>query len=364
MRILLLGEYSNVHATLAKGLRTIGHQVTVASNGDFWKNYPRDIDLRRHDGRLGGARLMLKTMSCLPRFTGYDVVQIINPLFLELKAQRIYPVYRWLRRFNRKMVMGAFGMDYYWVHECIARKHLRYGDFNIGDQLRDTPEARREIADWIGTPKAKLNQMIAADCDHIVTGLYEYHSCYEPLFPDKTTFIPYPIEMPENTAGPFPVPDKLRVFIGINKERSKYKGTDIMLEAAREVEAKYPERMQVVVAESVPFAQYKEMVNGSHAILDQLYSYTPSMNPLMAMSKGIICIGGGEPENYEILSCDDLRPIVNVQPTKESVHNELERLLMNLAEVPKLQHDSIEYVRRYHDHIHVARLYEQLYKKI
>ena len=45
MKILLLGEYSNVHATLAEGLRMLGHDVTVASNGDFWKNYPRDISL-------------------------------------------------------------------------------------------------------------------------------------------------------------------------------------------------------------------------------------------------------------------------------------------------------------------------------
>lgn len=32
-----MGEYSNVHATLADGLRKLGHQVTVLSNGDFWK---------------------------------------------------------------------------------------------------------------------------------------------------------------------------------------------------------------------------------------------------------------------------------------------------------------------------------------
>lgn len=45
MKILLMGEYSNVHATLAEGLHKLGHHVTVLSNGDFWKNYPRDIDL-------------------------------------------------------------------------------------------------------------------------------------------------------------------------------------------------------------------------------------------------------------------------------------------------------------------------------
>lgn len=37
MKILFIGEYSNVHWTLAQGLRKLGHQVTVLSNGDFGK---------------------------------------------------------------------------------------------------------------------------------------------------------------------------------------------------------------------------------------------------------------------------------------------------------------------------------------
>lgn len=66
MRILLCGEYSNVHATLAKGLRALGHKVTLASNGDFWKNYPRDIDFARSQGRLGGMALLAKVYAHLP----------------------------------------------------------------------------------------------------------------------------------------------------------------------------------------------------------------------------------------------------------------------------------------------------------
>ena len=62
---------------------------------------------------------------------------------------------------------------------------------------------------------------------------------------------------------------------------------------------------------------------GSDAIMDQLYSYTPSMNPLEAMAHGIICIGGGEPENYEIIHETTLRPIINVLPTYESCVREL-----------------------------------------
>jgi len=88
MKILLIGEYSNVHATLAEGLRAIGHEVTVVSDGDGWKNYPRDIDVSRASGKFGGASLLVKLYTLLPKLRGYDVVQLINPMFFELKAER------------------------------------------------------------------------------------------------------------------------------------------------------------------------------------------------------------------------------------------------------------------------------------
>ena len=37
MRILLLGEYSGVHYNLSVGLKALGHDVTLASGGDYWK---------------------------------------------------------------------------------------------------------------------------------------------------------------------------------------------------------------------------------------------------------------------------------------------------------------------------------------
>ena len=356
MRILLLGEYSNVHATLAEGLRDLGHQVTVASNGDFWKNYPRDIDLARKTTRWGGIMLLLKVLSLLPKWRGYDVVQLINPMFLELKAERILHIYNYLRLHNKKLFLGAFGMDYYWVNECITRKPLQYSDFNIGDELRTNNEALVEKQDWIGTKKAELNIKIARECNGIISGLYEYWVCYKPNYPDKTTFIPYPIVLKEEQPE-YGIPQKVRIFIGINRERSAYKGTDIMLSAAKEVQSRYPDRMKLIIAESLPFAEYTKTMEGADAILDQLYAYTPSMNPLEAMSKGIICIGGGEQENYDIIGEKELRPIINVKPTKESVVEQLEQLVLHPERVPELKRQSVEYIKRHHDHIKVAKQY-------
>lgn len=362
MNVLLIGEYSNLHNTLADGLRQLGHTVTVVSNGDFWKDYPRDIDLSRGKGLLGGLKLYIKVLRTLPRLRGYDIVQLINPMFLELRAERLFSVYRYLRRHNRKMVLGAFGMDYYWAHVCTTEKLLRYSDFNIGSTLRTNHEAVDERHDWIGTAKERLNRMIAADCDAIVPCLYEYWRCYQPLFPNKTTFIPLPIRIePQTDTEPS---SKLRLFIGINKTRNAYKGTDIMLKAAEYVANKYPDRVELRKACSLPFNEYQKMMDGSDAILDQLYSYTPSMNSLLAMSKGIIDIGGGEPENYDILDEQELRPIVNVTPSYESVVEALERLVNNPSMVEQLKADSRRYVVRHHDHIRVAKRYEQLYLQL
>lgn len=365
MRILLIGEYSNVHATLAEGIRALGHQVTVVSNGDFWKNYPRDIDLCRKPGKWGGMAYLAHTMALLPKLTGYDVVQLINPMFLELKAERIAPIYKFLRKHNKKVFLGAFGMDYYWVQENITRKPLRYSDFNIGDTLRTDETARREQRDWVGTAKERLNKMIAADCDGIIAGLYEYWACYKPVYPGKTTFIPYPIK--PKTAHPEQLkirPNQpLRLFIGISKGRSAYKGTDIMLAAAKAIKEKYPNKVELCIAEGVPFEQYVQMMNGSDAILDQLYSYTPSMNPLEAMSRGIICVGGGEPENYEILGDKDLKPIINVQPNYDSVYKALEGMVEQPEKTAKLKRESIEYIQRYHHYVKVAQQYLDFYQR-
>jgi glycosyltransferase involved in cell wall biosynthesis len=366
MKILLLGEYSNVHWTLAEGLRQLGHQVTVASNGDFWKNYPRDIDLARNLSHLGGTRFAMKLVSLLPRLRGFDVVQIINPMFVELKAERILPLYRWLRKHNKRMVLGAFGMDYYWVHENITSKPLRYSDFNIGDKLRTDEEAMKYRKEWLDTPKGRLNRLIADDCDTIVAGLYEYWACYQPVFPKKTTFIPFPIhvDMKPEDLPPRPVGAPLKLFIGINRERSVYKGTDIMLRAAQDTKAEMPDRIELKIVESVPFNEYRRLMLGCDAIVDQLYAYTPSMNPLEAMSHGLICIGGGEPENYAIINEQELRPIINVQPTYESCRQAIEQLASHPESIDGLRRDSIRYVARHHDYVKVARQYEALYRRL
>ena len=364
MKILFFEDYSNLHALLAKGMRELGHQVTLVGNGNMFHNLPRDIDIRRGNGPFAGIRHMVRMLSLLPRFTGYDIVQLINPDCFGLKAEREYAFYNYLRRHNKKMVVGAFGCDWYWVDDGINHKTFRYGDFYIGNQMRTDAAAQTFINEYVNTPKGDYTRYVMEDADRIPTCLYEYQACYSRYFPQKTEFIPLPI-MAE-TDEPVHVFDgkRLRFFIGIDKARSQYKGTDVMLCALEHIAQKYPEACQMIKVENLPYAEYQQAMNGSDVILDQLYSYTPSMNSLLAMSKGLIVVGGGEPENYQIINENELRPIINVQPTYESVCQQLEWLIAHPQHINQLKADSISYVKKHHDYKKVALRYEAMYQSL
>ena len=136
-----------------------------------------------------------------------------------------------------------------------------------------------------------------------------------------------------------------------------------MLKAAEAVLAKYPDRMILQKAEGIPFDEYQHMMNSSDVILDQLYAYTPAMNALLAMSKGIVVMGGGEPENYEILGETEFRPIVNIEPNYDSVCHELEQLVLHPERIPALKRESIEYIKKHHDFKKVAMQYVDFWNR-
>ncbi len=366
LNILLLGEYSHVHWTLAEGLRALGHRVTVVSDGDGWKEYPRDISLKRRSlGKMDTVRYLWDVLRTLPRLRGYDVVQLINPIFLDLKAEQHWRAYEYLRKHNRSLFLGAFGIDHYWVKVGMDCRTFRYSDFNLGSELRHNSFNDEMVRDWLHGEKGRLNRHIAADCDGIITGLYEYEMCYRPWFPDKTRFIPFPINLDRVTPiSPHPEYKGIRFFIGIQRERSAYKGTDIMLRALERLEARYTDRMEIVRVESVPFATYQDLMNHSDVLLDQLYSYTPAMNGLLAMAKGLVLVGGGEPEQYDLLGERELRPIINVLPDEEDVYRKLEsELLLQPERLAELSRQSVEYIRRHHDCVKVAQQYVDFWQR-
>ncbi|MDR0894664.1 MAG: glycosyltransferase family 1 protein [Prevotellaceae bacterium] len=360
MRILLLGEFSHLHCTLAQGLRTLGHEVCVAASDSGWKRYPYDISLNRPTNSLtDGVLCLCRVLRHLPDFRGYDVVQLISPYFLRLRSERTLPVYRYLKRHNGKLFLGAFGTDYYYIRACMETDTFRYSDFKTGDVYRDTPFNRVTLDDWYRGGAARATRAIAETCDGIIACLWEYYVSYMLYFPDKTTFIPLPVDLRHISSRVRNIPNVMNLFIGIQKERSVLKGTDRMLPVLYEIERRYPEHCRVTRVENVPYLRYQQLLDDADVQLDQLYSYTPSMNSLLAMAKGVTVVGGGEPEPYQLLNETCLQPIVNVLPDEQDIYNKVEQLVLHPERIPDLSRQSIEYVARHHDAVEVARRYVQ-----
>ena len=85
------------------------------------------------------------------------------------------------------------------------------------------------------------------------------------------------------------------------------------------------------------------------------------------MAQGLVVVGGAEPEYYALnarTSGSDctLRPIVNVLPNEESVFEGLEYLVQHRDEIARMRHDSWAFVKRYHDHVAVAKQYLEFWQ--
>ena len=231
--------------------------------------------------------------------------------------------------------------------------------------MRDETYTQRVIKEWKESAKGELSQYISNDCDAIIACLYEYWVSYQKEFPQKTHFIPLPIkpktsiQILENRTG-----HPVRFFLGIKRELMGYKGTDIFYRALNRLKKHYPEQCEVTVVEDLPFDEYQNRMKQQDIILDQAYSYTPAMNALEAMSQGLVCVGGGEEENYKIIHEKELRPIINILPDENNVYQALEQLILHPERIPMLQKQSIEYVTKHHHYVDVARKYAEIYQKI
>ena len=375
MKILLIGEASFLHNTLKKGLVERGHRVTTMSDGNGWHDAPRDIDLRRDGrwGKLGGLRVVWQLLRHLPQLCGNDVVQIHNYQFVPLMYRWNTLLLRFLKLTNRRVVKGCFGDDPQ-IFRRQAQGVPTYSDTYWSGQLQNADQHRDRIAEVIEYGAEASWRKTTHMADALVACLYEYWLDYnEPPYAAKLHYIPLPIECEEmvrwcdgemvkcvgNDAPSHP----LTILIGLQPKRDFMKGAMKIAAFVEEVARRHPGKVQIKYVEGVPYDEYMHLLAKADVLVDQLYSYTPSMNSLAAMARGTVVIGGGEEEYYEFIGEKTLRPIINVRPDVPDEENitAIERALFTDGTLERMAQESIQFVHKYHDYRLVAKQYEQLY---
>ena len=371
MKILLIGEASFLHNTLKKGLLERGHRVLTMSDGNGWHDAPRDIDLRRDGrwGKLGGLRVVWQLLRHLPQLCGNDVVQIHNYQFVPLMYRWNTLLLRFLKLTNRCVVKGCFGDDPQ-IFRRQAQGVPAYSDTFWSGQLQNAELHRDRIAEVVEHGAEASWRNTTAMADALVACLYEYWLDYnEPPYAAKLHYIPLPMECEEMvrwcdlTTSPS---HHLTILIGLQPKRDFMKGAMKIATFVEEVARRHPGRVQIKYVEGVPYDEYQRLLAEADVLVDQLYSYTPSMNSLAAMARGTVVIGGGEEEYYEFIGEKTLRPIINVRPDASDEENiaAIERALFTDGTLERMRHESIAFVRKYHDYRRVAEQYEQIYSSL
>lgn len=369
MRILLMGEYSNLHHSLCQALRRAGHDVLLISDGDGWKDYPRDVDLRRRQqGPWGSLRYLMQLATLLPRLRGYDVVQLINPVFLDVKARWNRWVFDYLKRHNRLVSVGCFGDDYYVISRMQDDTYLRYTDFWADGRTIDHEVNRRRIANWMSPDKVSLTRYVMHRADCLIACLYEYWRVYDTdEFRRRLHYVALPVELSNDDPFASGTHDAVRILFATQRRRGQMKGTDQLEPLFDRLASEYPQQVMLTKVESVPFAQYQQLVSEADVVVDQLYSFTPAMAALESMRQGKVVISGFEQEYADFIGYEEgtLPPIINLRPfDDEWNYRQLVTWLTDPQKIAQLRVQSQAYVRRYHDADAVASRYIEVWESV
>ncbi|MCM1337181.1 MAG: hypothetical protein NC187_01925 [Candidatus Amulumruptor caecigallinarius] len=353
LRVLLFGDYSNYTPAMADALQQCGCEVTTASEGCFFMDTDRDINIRRRlPGKLGGIDLYARLHTTLaPRLSGFDVVGLNNPSALTLRPRRVRAVIDMLRRRNGSMFLMGTGYDPYVIEELTdPSSAIRYTEWHNADGS-PAPLAMEhpDFYGWLAPELKELARYVYARADGMTTALYEYWIAGQRVLDaDKVGYAGIPVDVDKVTpTGLDETPRKVRIFLGRHSSRLLEKGTDLLETAARRVVEAHPDKAELVIVEDRPYSEYLQLLDSAHIVLDQVYSYTPATNALLAMARGKTVLSGAEEDFYDFIGEKELRPIINALPDVNQLQNAMTDLVLHPESLRSRGLESREFVERH-----------------
>jgi hypothetical protein len=95
----------------------------------------------------------------------------------------------------------------------------------------------------------------------------------------------------------------------------------------------------------------------SHVLLDQIYSYTPATNALIAMSRGLNVVSGGEPDFYDFIGEHSNRPIINASTNLDDLTDVLADVVAHPELIAERGRQSRQFVLKHNAANIVAQRY-------
>lgn len=371
MKILLVGEYSRLHNSLKEGLKKHDHEVIIIATGDYFKNFPADIKLKRtyDSGILKKLKVFLFLLFKVnitevditrqffkhkKKLVGYDVVQLINERPFGIKGKNALRIIDFLKKNNGKLHLLACGTDYISVKYALDKKY-RYSILTPYFEGKIKKEKYQNILDYVSQESYdhqkkvfdRIDSISASDIDYVLP--YKTHPKFKGL-------IPNPINTEKLNVQSLPN-SPIIIFHGINKNNYYKKGNDIFEKVLEKIQEIYVNQVEVITVSNLPYQDYIDKYNSAHILLDQIYAYDQGYNALEAMAKGKVVFTGAEQEFLEYYNLKEDEVCINALPDVEYLVKKLSWLIENPEQIKGIGKNARAFIEREHHYRLMASKY-------
>jgi len=374
MKILLIGEFSRLHNSLKEGLLLHGHEVTLANNGDSFKNYPTDINCKASFFKSKTGNIIrqscyrilkfdlaiiehgLRFWINISKFKDYDVVQLINDRPIQTTETLEYFLLKKIFKQNKKVVLLCSGVDYFTLSHMLARKE-RYSIMNpYFEKIAAAKSQYDYMFNYATKGHKKIHDFLVKNCFGIIATDLDYVNPLkeEPKF---LGMIPNPVNYKNLDFIENSVQNQICIFLGINTGNSFAKGVHFFESALEIISQKYKERVKIIVTKDIPYQQYIKLFNEAQIVLDQVYGYDQGYNALEAMAKGKVVFTGAELEFLEYYNLKEDEVAINALPNIDYLVHKLSLLIDNPNEIIRISRNARKFIEKEHDYNKVAKMY-------
>ncbi len=375
MKILLVGEYSRLHNSLKEGLTELGHEVTIIGSGDEFKKYPVDIliENRYQHGfrkkfmvlcyKLFGINLKANSIkkqffSHADKLKGFDVVQLINESPLGANPGVEMEIIGFLKENNKKLFLLSCGTDHLSVRYALDKK-FRYSILTPLFEGKVSELEFDAVLKYVRPEYKELHEFVFQQIEGVIASDLDYHI---PLLGHEKYLgmIPNPINTKKIPLIPLPSADKIVIFHGVNRANYFRKGNDYFSKALKKIKLTHGDRIEIITVESVPYAEYIQLYDRAHILLDQVLGYDQGYNALEAMAKGKVVFTGAEEEHRQYYKLTET-VAVNAIPDADQIYDSLVELIEDPEKMLQISEAARAFVEREHDYLRIAEKYLEFY---
>jgi glycosyltransferase involved in cell wall biosynthesis len=378
VRILLIGEFSRLHNSLKEGLIALGHEVMIIANGDGFKDFPVDFSTKAKwcETKIGniprqliyrltkfdiakieyGIRFWLH----LKKLKDFDVVQLINeapiqttPSFERFLLKKIFFQ-------NKKTFLLCCGVDYIVANYLIEKKE-RYSIMNPYFEASDSIKEYQFILDFLKSSHKKTHDFVYKNIEGVIASDIDY---FLPLqkHPMFLGLIPNPINTSKINYSEIKITEEVIIFLGINRGSYYTKGISFFEKAIEIIKQKYQTKVNIIIAESLPYHEYISLYDKAHIVLDQVYGFDQGYNALEAMAKGKVVFTGAEIE-FESHYKTEEKVAINALPNVDYLVQELSNLIEHPERIKTIGTFARKFIEKEHNYTVIANQYLNQWNK-